>query len=123
MYVRTLHTGIPVCTKKRFTEGYRKSRLYAYNIKGWFIYADSQLDLSCKSMSFIEANAIYLCLQSNLQKNFAAAVYLFEASYPGSPPRFLSWGGQAIFRIAKLIFNTTHLPPPPPRLTLFYVYT
>ncbi len=42
---------------------------------------------------------------------------------PGSPPRLLSWGGQAIFRIAKLISNTTHLPtPPPPAHTFLRIY-
>ncbi len=38
----------------------------------------------------IEDNPKFLCLKSDLQKDFAAAGYLFEAP---SPSRFLSWGG------------------------------
>jgi hypothetical protein len=41
----------------------------------------------------IEGNANSLSLKSNLEKDFVAVIYLFEASYP---TRFLSWGGQAI---------------------------
>jgi hypothetical protein len=37
----------------------------------------------------IEGNAKSLRLHSDLEKDFAAGVYLFEAH---SPPRFLSWG-------------------------------
>ncbi len=42
---------------------------------------------------FIEGDATSLRLKSYLQKDFAAAVYLFEAP---SLPRFLFWDGNAI---------------------------
>jgi hypothetical protein len=41
----------------------------------------------------IEGNAKSLCLKSNLEKYFVAAVNLSEAPFP---PECLSWGSQGI---------------------------
>jgi hypothetical protein len=41
----------------------------------------------------VKDNAKSLRLKRDLEKNFAAAFYLFEAP---STPRFLPWGGPAI---------------------------
>jgi hypothetical protein len=47
--------------------------------------------VSGRRIRLIEDNAKYLRLKSDLERDFVAAVYLFEAP---STPRFLSWGGQ-----------------------------
>jgi hypothetical protein len=46
-----------------------------------------------RRIRLIEGNAKSLRRYSNLEKDFAAAVYLLDAP---SPPRFLSGGGEAI---------------------------
>ncbi len=46
-----------------------------------------------RRIRLLEGNAKSLRLNSNLEKDFAAAVYLSNAP---SPPRFLSGGGEAI---------------------------
>jgi hypothetical protein len=46
-----------------------------------------------RRIRLIEINAKYLRLKSNLEKDFAAAVYYSEAP---SPPQLLSLGGHAI---------------------------
>jgi hypothetical protein len=48
-----------------------------------------------RRIKIIECNTNSLRLMNNLEKDFAAALYLSEAH---SPPMFLFWGGQAFFR-------------------------
>jgi hypothetical protein len=45
-----------------------------------------------------DANSVRL--KNDLERDFAAAVYLFEAP---SPPRFLSWGCLAILWVLNLV--------------------
>ncbi len=52
-----------------------------------------QLTQVRRRIRHIEGSAESLSLKSNLEKDFAAAVYLFEAP---SPPRFLSWAGNFV---------------------------
>ncbi len=61
-----------------------------------------------RRIRLIEGDATLLHLKSYLQKDFAAAVCLFEAP---SPPRFLFRGGNAILQVLKFWSHAEHKSP------------
>jgi hypothetical protein len=77
-----------------------------------------------RKIRLMEGNARFLRLKSDLQKDFAAAGYLFEAP---SPSRFLSWGGSKSVHIQCETpgeYALQHDSTPPPSHTLSaYTFT